>query len=184
MLPNMGRSATAMLTDQPREAIVHAAGGMIVRHTPEGGLQVAVVHRPERFDWSFPKGKLEPGETFEECAIREVAEETGFSCRLGSFVGHTEYRDRKDRPKVVAYWVMEVESGDFQPGREVDELRWVDLAAAAHLLSYERDRELLVALGAAAHDLFADHHGAPDLRLITAPGASGTSGLPGADAAV
>jgi len=113
-----------------------------------------VVHRPLREDWSFPKGKLEPGESFEQCAVREVAEETGFTCRLGTFVGHTEYRDRKDRPKVVAYWVMEVESGEFAPGREVDELRWIDLAGATHLLSYDRDRELLVALGAAAHDLF------------------------------
>ncbi len=128
---------------------------MIVRRTPGGELQVVVVHRPERVDWSFPKGKLAPGETLEECAIREVAEETGFTCRLGSFVGHTEYRDRKDRPKVVAYWVMEVETGEFASGREVDELRWVDLAAAAHLLTFERDRDLLVALGAAAHDHFA-----------------------------
>lgn len=144
-----------MVADQPREAVVHAAGGMIVRRCPDGAPEVAVVHRPLREDWSFPKGKLEPGESFEECAIREVAEETGFTCRLGSFVGHTEYRDRKDRPKVVAYWVMEVESGEFAPGREVDELRWVDLAGAAFLLTYERDRELLVAIGAAAHDLFA-----------------------------
>lgn len=154
----MDRSAGAVAVDEPRETIVHAAGGMIVRRTPDGVLEVAVVHRPERLDWSFPKGKLEPGETLEECAVREVSEETGFTCRLGSFVGHTEYRDRKDRPKVVAYWVMEVESGEFCAGREVDELRWVDLAEAAHLLSYVRDRDLLVALGAAAHDLFSSPH--------------------------
>ncbi|HTX62076.1 MAG TPA: NUDIX hydrolase [Acidimicrobiales bacterium] len=162
----MSRSAAAMLADQPREVIVHAAGGMIVRRSSDGEVQVAIVHRPERLDWSFPKGKLEPGESFEECAVREVAEETGFTCRLGSFVGHTEYRDRKDRPKVVAYWIMEVESGEFSSGREVDELRWVDIAGAAHLLTYERDHELLVALGAAVHDLFADHPGGPDLRLV------------------
>jgi hypothetical protein len=68
---------------------------------------------------------------------------------------------------------MEVASGEFMPGREVDELRWVDLAGAAHLLSYERDRDLLVALGAAAHDLFADHPAVPDLRLVEHPGAPG-----------
>jgi 8-oxo-dGTP pyrophosphatase MutT (NUDIX family) len=171
----MAPSAAAMLLDQPREAIVHAAGGMIVRRTPRGELQAAIVHRPERLDWTFPKGKLARGETLEECAIREVAEETGFTCRLGSFVGHTEYRDRKDRPKVVAYWVMEVESGEFTAGREVDELRWVHLASAAHLLTYERDRELLVALGAAARDLFSDLAG-PDLRLASPSGAPGHDG--------
>lgn len=135
--------------------MVRAAGGMIVRLGPEGDLQVAVVHRPLRVDWSFPKGKLEPGETLEECAVREVAEETGLRCRLGPFVGHTEYRDRLDRAKVVAYWTMLVEGGEFAPGREVDELRWVDLPGASRLLTYERDRELLMPLSAAARDLFA-----------------------------
>ncbi|MDA8309123.1 MAG: NUDIX hydrolase [Actinomycetota bacterium] len=149
----MDRVGTSVV-DRPPETLVRAAGGMIVRQGPGDGIEVAVVHRPMRADWSFPKGKLEPGESFEECAIREVAEETGFGCRLGPFVGHTEYRDRKDRPKVVAYWVMEAVSGGFAPGREVDELRWVALKEASRLLSYERDRELLVALGAAAHDLF------------------------------
>jgi 8-oxo-dGTP pyrophosphatase MutT (NUDIX family) len=110
---------------------------------------VAVVHRPDREDWSFPKGKLEDGESFEACALREVFEETGFECNLGRFVGHTEYRDRKDRPKVVAYWVMEPVRGTFLTNEEVDELRWVDLATADRLLTYERDRELLIVLAAA-----------------------------------
>ena len=171
----MASSAATMLLDKPREEIVRAAGGMVVRRTPGGELQAAVVHRPERLDWTFPKGKLARGETLEECAIREVAEESGFTCRLGSFVGHTEYRDRKDRLKVVAYWVMEVESGEFAPGREVDELRWVDLAGAARLLTYERDRELLVALGAAARDLFADPADA-GLRQTAVPGAPAVPG--------
>ncbi len=66
-----------------------------------------MVHRPVHQDWSFPKGKLEEGETFEGAALREVREETGMECRLVRFVGHTEYVDRKGRPKAVAYWVME-----------------------------------------------------------------------------
>ena len=129
--------------------LVRAGGGLVVRRGANGEREVALVHRPGREDWSFPKGKLEPGETFEEAALREVEEETGLRCRLGRFVGHTEYRDRKDRPKVVAYWVMEPLGGDFVANDEVDLLRWVRLSDAAHLLTYDRDQDLLIVLIAA-----------------------------------
>lgn len=149
-VPYVGQIPATILDPMAEAELVRAAGGIVVRHTPEGWTEVAVVHRPGRADWSFPKGKLEPGEEFEEAAVREVLEETGLVCRVGLFLGHTEYRDRKDRPKVVAYWVMEVVSGSFLPNEEVDELRWLELADAALLLSYERDRELLAVLAAAA----------------------------------
>ena len=127
--------------------IVRAAGGLIVRRQ-SGQLQIAVVHRPVHQDWSYPKGKLEEGETFEDAAQREVLEETGLVCRLVRFVGHTDYIDRKGRPKVVAYWVMSAVAGTFGPNEEVDELRWLDVEGAAQLLSYERDRELLAVVAA------------------------------------
>jgi 8-oxo-dGTP pyrophosphatase MutT (NUDIX family) len=127
--------------------VVQAAGGLLVRRHG-GELQIAVVHRPLHQDWSYPKGKLEEGETFEEAALREVHEETGLTCRLVRFIGHTEYIDRKGRPKAVAYWVMAPEAGVFAPNEEVDELRWLGLEEAADLLSYERDRELLAVLTA------------------------------------
>jgi 8-oxo-dGTP pyrophosphatase MutT (NUDIX family) len=106
------------------------------------------VHRPGHQDWSFPKGKLEEGETFEEAALREVHEETGMECRLVRFVGHTEYVDRKGRPKAVAYWVMEPLRGTFGPNPEVDELRWLSLEEASNALSYPRDRELVAIVSA------------------------------------
>ena len=143
-----GRTATVEPGQQAGD-LVRAAGGIPVRRSPDGWREVAVVHRPGRADWSFPKGKLEDGEGFEECALREVLEETGLRCRLGRFVGHTEYRDRKDRPKVVAYWVMEPIDGEFRINEEVDEVRWVDLGTAERLLTYERDRELLIVVAAA-----------------------------------
>ncbi len=114
-----------------------------------GELQIVLVHRPVHQDWSFPKGKLEEGESFEEAALREVGEETGLSCRLRRFIGHTEYIDRKGRPKAVAYWVMEALGGAFTPNAEVDELRWVDLPDATRMLSYPRDQELAAVLMAA-----------------------------------
>jgi 8-oxo-dGTP diphosphatase len=128
--------------------VVQAAGGLLVRRRG-GVLEIAVVHRPLHHDWSFPKGKLEPGETFELAARREVLEETGMACRLVRFIGHTEYVDRKGRPKAVAYWVMAPEAGAFRPNAEVDELRWLTLADATQLLSYPRDRELVAVLMAA-----------------------------------
>jgi 8-oxo-dGTP pyrophosphatase MutT (NUDIX family) len=127
--------------------IVRAAGGLIVRRQA-GQLEVALVHRPVHQDWSYPKGKLEEGETLEDAAQREVLEETGLICRLLRFVGHTDYIDRKGRPKVVAYWVMSAVTGTFAPNEEVDELRWVDVEVADQLLSYERDRELLAVVAA------------------------------------
>ena len=53
-----------------------------------------VVHRPRYDDWTFPKGKAEPGESDEECAVREVAEETGLRCELVRELGSTSYADR------------------------------------------------------------------------------------------
>jgi 8-oxo-dGTP diphosphatase len=125
--------------------VVQAAGGLIIRRRGDA-LEVVVVHRPLQEDWSYPKGKLEWGETFEEAALREVHEETGLACRLVRFLGHTEYVDRKGRPKAVAYWVMTAEGGSFTPNDEVDEIRWLDPAEAATLLSYPRDKELLSVL--------------------------------------
>ncbi|HEX3334186.1 MAG TPA: NUDIX hydrolase [Acidimicrobiales bacterium] len=128
--------------------VIQAAGGLVVRRRG-GALEIAVVHRPVHEDWSFPKGKLEPGETFELAARREVHEETGMLCRLIRFIGHTEYVDRKGRPKAVAYWVMAAQSGSFQPNAEVDELLWVTLEEAPRLLTYPRDAELVAVLMAA-----------------------------------
>ena len=124
------------------EAEVGAAGGVVAR---EG--RVALVHRPKYDDWTFPKGKLDPGESFEDAALREVEEETGLRCRLGRELPSVRYPDARGRPKLVRYWLMEPQSGEFAPNDEVDELRWLEPTEALALLSYDRDRELLQALG-------------------------------------
>jgi 8-oxo-dGTP diphosphatase len=143
----MGRVASRVRWPRKaRDDIVRAAGGILVREVPPGRVEVALVHRPGRDDWSLPKGKLDPGESYEQCALREVLEETGYRCRLLSFVGFTEYRDRRGRPKVVGYWVMEVIDGEFAVSSEVDDLQWLDLDVAARVLTYERDQDLLAAL--------------------------------------
>jgi len=101
-------------------------------------------------DWTLPKGKLERGETPTECALREVLEETGYRCELGRFVGEVEYTDRRDRLKIVSYWLMQPVEGAFEPTTEVDELAWLPLAEASGLLSYAHDRELLASVLAPA----------------------------------
>ena len=138
-----------MTAEHPSQTdVVQAAGGLVVRR--QGGLlQMVVVHRPEQQDWSFPKGKLEAGETLDVAALREVWEETGMTCELLRFIGHTEYADRKGRQKTVAYWIMTATGGTFSPNEEVDELRWLPLDDASHLLSYPRDQELVAVLMAA-----------------------------------
>jgi 8-oxo-dGTP diphosphatase len=117
--------------------LIRAAGGVVVR---DG--QVLLVHRPLYDDWTLPKGKLDEGETWEEAALREVAEEAHLSCRLGDEVGRTHYVDRRGREKEVRYFLMTAD-GEPEPRNEVDEVRWVPLAEAPALLSYERDVELL-----------------------------------------
>ena len=126
----------------PEAAVVKAAGGVVWRRGA-GGTEVAVVHRPHRDDWSLPKGKLDPGESWEAAALREVQEEIGLRCRLGRELPPISYRDQKGRAKVVRYWTMEPEEGEFAPNDEVDELRWLSPEAAAGLLSYPHDRELV-----------------------------------------
>jgi len=121
--------------------MVRAAGGVVRR-----GDRVAVIHRPRYDDWTLPKGKLEPGETVEAAALREVAEETGLVCRLGPRLGATRYRDRRGRPKVVDYFAMTVAGGEFRPNDEVDQMRWATPAEAIELVSHEGDRAILRAL--------------------------------------
>jgi mutator protein MutT len=125
------------MASDPDSADVKAAGGLVMR---DDG-RVAVAHRPRYDDWSFPKGKLDKGETWEQAALREVQEEIGLRCRLGDELPLTEYRVPRGR-KVVRYWRMQPESGEFSPNEEVDEVRWVTPEEAEGLLSYDHDREL------------------------------------------
>jgi 8-oxo-dGTP diphosphatase len=111
--------------------------------------RVLLVHRPRYDDWTFPKGKLEPGETAEEAALREVREETGLRCRIIRPLATSRYRYRTTnkgalRPKTVHYFLMEPIGGRIRvPGEEVDLARWFDLDEAARVLTYAQDRKLL-----------------------------------------
>jgi 8-oxo-dGTP diphosphatase len=127
---------------------VRAAGGVVWRRDGDAGgarpVLVLLVHRPRYDDWSLPKGKADAGESDEECALREVREETGLTCRLGRELPSTRYRDNRSRDKVVRYWAMEPVGDDgFTPNAEIDELRWLPLPEALRLLSYDHDRPVV-----------------------------------------
>ena len=136
--------------------VVRAAGGVATRPGAGGEPDVLVVHRPRYDDWSLPKGKAEPGERDEDTALREVEEETGYHCILGSELPTVRYEDRRGRQKQVRFWHMTVssdpalgkdEEAAFVPNDEVDERRWISPTAAATLLSYDADRRLVLSLG-------------------------------------
>lgn len=126
-------------------ATVQAAGGVVYRPGPADLIEVALIHRPAYDDWSLPKGKVYPGEAVEAAALREVKEETGFTCCLVRPMGCTAYMDRRGRDKTVCYWVMEPLEGRFQPTDEVDQLLWLTVDEALGMLTYDRDRQLLSA---------------------------------------
>jgi len=130
-----------------QDGVVRAAGGVVSRRGERGEVEVLLVHRPHHGDWSFPKGKREPGETDEECALREVWEETGLRCAIGSELPEVCYRDARGRAKTVRYWTMTAD-GDAEPRNEIDAVRWLGVPAAANRLSYAGDRDLLAAFAA------------------------------------
>jgi 8-oxo-dGTP diphosphatase len=124
---------------------VRAGGGIVWRQAVAPGrhLEVVIIHRPAYDDWTFPKGKVEPGETDEQAAVREVEEETSLTCELGPELGSTSYEDRYGRPKRVRYWAMTAIGGELAPAHEVDGACWVDPHEARRRLSYDRDRDVL-----------------------------------------
>jgi 8-oxo-dGTP pyrophosphatase MutT (NUDIX family) len=116
-----------------------AAGGIVI----DDENRVLLVHRPRYDDWSFPKGKLDSGESPLETAIREVREETGYRVEIRTFAGAVGYLV-KGTPKTVLYWTMSPgEQSEIEDPEEVSELVWLTKDQAAERLSYGLERELL-----------------------------------------
>lgn len=139
--------ADLTLNQDPRQDRIKAAGVVLWR-PGRGGPdepELALVHRPKWLDWSFPKGKLEPGERHRDAARREAFEETGMLVRL-CFRLPTQHYTVKGRPKRVRYWAAVRTAGEFTANREVDRLLWLPAGKARQRLSYGHDQDLVDAL--------------------------------------
>jgi 8-oxo-(d)GTP phosphatase len=128
--------------------LIRAAGAVVWRGT-ETSPEVALVHRPRYDDWSFPKGKVKPGEHIIAAALREVTEETGITVELGRSLPSVHYRKGK-RLKRVDYWVARMISEDRHLDvDEVDEMVWLPVKEAGRRLSYAPDAGVLRAFASA-----------------------------------
>jgi 8-oxo-dGTP pyrophosphatase MutT (NUDIX family) len=130
-------------TDPPGP--VRAAGAICWRHGDGGGLELLLVRSARWGDWSWPKGKLEPGETLPECAVREVAEETGARIELGVPLSSISYVLPDGQPKTVSYWAGRVRSTGPRTALddEISDVEWLPAAAARKRLTRPGDHVLL-----------------------------------------
>lgn len=124
------------------------AAGAVVWKLVDGKVRVLLVHRTQHKDVTIPKGKVDPGETLPETAVREIEEETGFAVDLGAPLGTVEYALPGGRPKIVHYWSAEVDPGaaerhTYEANGEILALEWVPLSKAAKKLTYEHDADVL-----------------------------------------
>lgn len=145
--PASGSDLRSRLAEEYPEVTVWAAGGLVLREV-DGSVEVLLVHRPHHDDWSFPKGKIDDGETLGQTAVREVEEETGLRCERNDRLASVRYTDARGREKLVAYWTMSVVSGAFVTNDETDAVGWFDLTSARNTVTYGRDVEVLDALTA------------------------------------
>jgi 8-oxo-dGTP diphosphatase len=141
---------------------IYAAGAILWREE-KGKLLVALIHRSRHDDWSFPKGKVDPGETFPQTAVREIAEETGLSIKLGIKLPTAEYTVPSGEDKVVHYWAARVSdkalaASKFKPSEEVAKVDWVTPEKAHELLTYKFDNAVL--------DALMEHHKKKSLRTF------------------
>ena len=128
-------------SDQPVR-VVAAAGGLVWRTISEG-RELIVIRRRRHEDWTLPKGKVKPGESWFQCAIREVREETGYVVEVESHAGWVCY-DTEDITKVVRFWNMKpVGESHFESSEEVLSVHWLTPEEAIKRLDHEGERLLV-----------------------------------------
>jgi 8-oxo-dGTP pyrophosphatase MutT (NUDIX family) len=135
--------------DKPQTEIIqeHSAGGIVYKMENQQ-IMIAVIYREYHHDWTLAKGHLEPGETTEQAALREVMEECGLRCELKDYVGYSVFRFRNKHKqlieKKVDYYLMKLlEDTHKVQTEEVDEVVWLPFLDAIKQLSFKRDQNLV-----------------------------------------
>lgn len=129
-----------------------SAGGLVVAGvgTAVNGVLIGKLDRRGRLVWSLPKGKVEAGETLEQTAAREVAEETGITAQVMAPLGSVEYwfiADGRRIHKTVHHFLLRATGGELSDEDvEVTEVAWVPLAEIPHRLAYPDERDLVTAV--------------------------------------
>lgn len=124
------------------------AAGAIPWRLVDGEVMVLLIHRTKHKDVSFPKGKVDPGESVPQAGVREIEEETGLRVALGANLGTVHYAMPGGGEKTVQYWAAHatetaITNSSFVPNREVEALEWVTVKQARKKLSYPADRDIL-----------------------------------------
>ncbi|MBN9150868.1 MAG: NUDIX hydrolase [Micrococcales bacterium] len=137
----------SQVSAKTKDPTVIAAGAVCWRSV-KGKIEILLVHRGDRADVSLPKGKVDPGETLPQTAVREIEEETGIQVALGVPLGSIDYTLNGGRDKTVHYWASEVKddalaASTFAPNQEIAALDWLPMDKARKALSYERDQEVI-----------------------------------------
>jgi 8-oxo-dGTP pyrophosphatase MutT (NUDIX family) len=128
-------------------AVQTSAGGVAYRRG-SGGIEIAIVHMLPDLRWQLPKGIIDPGETPEIAALREVREEAGIECKVLEPIERIEYWFTVDRDgvrtrihKFVHFFLMEYISGDVEDhDHEVAEARWVSPTTSREMLAFASER--------------------------------------------
>jgi 8-oxo-dGTP pyrophosphatase MutT (NUDIX family) len=159
-----------------------SAGGIVVRF--EDGVPSLVIGARRRdrdvYTWTLPKGTPNPGETREQTALREVAEETGLEVRITDQLDSIEYWfiQRGTRiHKTVHYFLMEPVGGDIaRHDHEFDDVRWIRFDEAPTVLTFETERALV----ARAAEIVDPPAGRPAVNAQVAPSLGDGAGVSGA----
>jgi 8-oxo-dGTP pyrophosphatase MutT (NUDIX family) len=132
-----------------RAVTATSAGGIVIRHDSGRAWIVVGSRRRERdgWTWTLPKGTPKPGESREETALREVAEETGLEVRITAPFDSIEYRFVQGGQRIhktVHYFLMAPVGGDLAGhDHEFEQVRWITFAEASSLLTFETERALV-----------------------------------------